>query len=233
MIETSKEENRRSLNLEYDTEPSDFHKLNLRISLPYIRNKRVLDVGCWSGQFERLAVKHVKKLYAIDPGVEAIKYASSNILGVEFSTGSVFDMPYSDSFFDAVTFLDVIEHLPKNKEGKALWEIRRVLKNGGYLIVSTPNKQLISVLLDPAYFLTGHRHYSKEHLINMLEGSGFKVVKVKQTAGIVRLLTTNVDYLFKHVFKTKINYPPLVKKRLKKEMRKGFVSNYVVARKIK
>lgn len=49
----------------------------------------------------------------------------------------VLDLPFEEKTFNLVYFTDVIEHLPKNTELKALAEIRRVLKNGGMLILST------------------------------------------------------------------------------------------------
>jgi len=46
-------------------------------------------------------------------------------------------LPYPDDSFDLITFTEVIEHLENHRQ--ALREIRRVLKQGGIVIVTTPN----------------------------------------------------------------------------------------------
>jgi len=48
-------------------------------------------------------------------------------------------LPYSNATFDIVNFMEVIEHIPQNAIGQVLSEIRRVLKPGGFLVISTPN----------------------------------------------------------------------------------------------
>lgn len=64
---------------------------------------------------------------------------------------------------------EVIEHIPPNTETHALRELFRVLKNGGSFLLSAPNDHLISKLLDPAYFLRGHRHYHINKIAKLME----------------------------------------------------------------
>ena len=73
-------------------------------------------------------------------------------------------MPFKDSYFDKVIFTEVLEHL-KNEE-KAISEISRVLKKGGTLLLTTPNKEVVP--LPP--LLNWHvRHYSDKELYNLLK----------------------------------------------------------------
>ena len=46
--------------------------------------------------------------------------------------------PYEDATFDVVLFCEILEHLIVDPI-KAIAEINRVLKQGGYLILTTPN----------------------------------------------------------------------------------------------
>ena len=69
---------------------------------------------------------------------------------------------------------DVIEHLPKDREEECLVGIKKILKDGGLLVISTPNNSLLSKILDPAWYF-GHRHYSKNVIIGILSKVGFKV----------------------------------------------------------
>lgn len=57
---------------------------------------------------------------------------------VKFVCGDATALPFPDKFFDALTMFDVLEHIPDDK--KAINEAKRVLKPGGFLLISTPNE---------------------------------------------------------------------------------------------
>ncbi|MBI5640420.1 MAG: class I SAM-dependent methyltransferase [Nitrospirae bacterium] len=48
-------------------------------------------------------------------------------------------LPFNNDMFDLVFYCDVLEHLPTPLVTTSLQEIKRVLKEEGYLIISTPN----------------------------------------------------------------------------------------------
>jgi len=58
--------------------------------------------------------------------------------GVRFVCGDATNLDFPDRSFDAVTMFDVIEHIPDDR--RALAEAFRVLRPGGYLLLSTPNE---------------------------------------------------------------------------------------------
>jgi SAM-dependent methyltransferase len=60
--------------------------------------------------------------------------------------------PFKDESFDLVTMLEVIEHLPNIP--RAIGEIARVLKPGGFAIVTTPNRLNIASRIH--YLQTGY-----------------------------------------------------------------------------
>lgn len=227
------ESTRRKVNLDFDQEPSFHHKFNLKFSLPYIKKCKVLDIGCWTGQFENLAVKHTKEIWGIDPGSEAIKIAKMLIPKAKFKIGNALDLKFKNKYFDAVTILDVIEHIPKGTEINCLKEIRRVLKPNGYLIISTPHSHLLSILLDPAYFLIGHRHYSEMKLKSLLYSAGFKTIKVKKTGGMFRLCVPLLQMFYKHILKRKLIVSKKIEEKIKSEYKNknAFAQINVVAKK--
>ena len=59
--------------------------------------------------------------------------------GVRFVCGDATRLEFEDGAFDAVTMFDVLEHVPDHE--RAVLEALRVLKPGGYLLVSTPNER--------------------------------------------------------------------------------------------
>lgn len=90
---------------------------------------KLLDAGCGEGV---LVEKYALQGWDIT-GVDK-NYASAYV-----KEGSITALPFADHTFDTVLCLDVLEHLYYNEQGKALSEIRRVLKPGGKIIFSCPN----------------------------------------------------------------------------------------------
>lgn len=126
------------------------HEIGLSLfgRIPRAQNEilQVLDVGCGMGEFiNRLSATgaNVVGVDGSDRCVESVKshthktrYPRCEQVNLEQSP-----LPHSDGTFDVVVSLDVIEHL-ENTEFY-LSEIYRVLKFGGYVIISTPNYDCI------------------------------------------------------------------------------------------
>lgn len=109
-------------------------------------------------------------------------------------------LPYEDDYFDFVTCIDVIEHLPVNPLG-LFKEIRRVVKKGGYFLLSSPNLFGLSetfkflrgkhpymdfdIWIKDKYYSHFREYTLKEH-IKLLELSGFKIVRKHKSAEAYR-----------------------------------------------
>lgn len=222
---------KRKLNKLFDTEPTLVHHLNYEIAEQYIREKKVLDVGCWTGQFEKLAIKSVKQIVGLDPDSAAIVYAKENNPKVKFVIGEAGHLPFPSNSFDTVVFSEVIEHLPQNTEAQALNEIKRVLKPKGILILATPNKHLLSILLDPAFFLSGHRHYSLKQLQSLVEQSGFQILEKFTRGNIFQSIDSNLKLLGKHFLNKNFTTPKWVQKKIKEGYSKGgFIGIHIIAK---
>ena len=57
---------------------------------------------------------------------------------VRFVCGDATALPFDNNSFDAVTMFDLLEHVPDDR--KAISEALRVLRPGGFLLISTPNE---------------------------------------------------------------------------------------------
>lgn len=230
------EKTRRKLNDETDTKPSLNHILFFEKSKKYVNNKKVLDIGCWTGQYEMLAKDCAKEIIGIDPGKQAIQKAKKihkENKNIKFQIGDALSLKFRKNCFDVVIFSEVLEHLPKGTEKKALSEINRVLKKKGTLILSTPNNHMASILLDPAYFLIGHRHYSMTYLTKTLPSCGFNIKISVKTGGFAMLICSNIDMIYKYIFRRRFSRPKIVKNIIIREYnRGGFAGNYIVAEKI-
>lgn len=107
------------------------------------KSSRVLDVGCGDGALSGQVFKRFGcEINGIDIEQKAIELAkekfSEHGYNGSFSIVDGYDYPFEDSYFDVVFCADVIEHVADPIQ--MLCEMRRVLRPGGVLIVSTPIK---------------------------------------------------------------------------------------------
>ena len=204
-------------------------KFNYAFSKRLVAGKKILDLGCWVGYFE-FAARSEKQIIGLDTSLHALKFAKKN-LSNSFVNASVFSLPFKPNSFDAACLWEVLEHLPKGSEANALQELHGVLKTGGFLFISTPNNNLFSNILDPA-FLFGHRHYSKQVLKKLLHKTGFELALAKEAGGFFKIADTFLMYLWKHLFHRKKPVIKIIDKMVEKEMNsKGFEHLYAIAKK--
>lgn len=144
---------------------------------------KVLDVGCGSGIMVESLTALDCEYWGIDPAEKMIADGQKRFAGmsnVHLAVGSAEKLDFPDNHFDAVLCMGVLERVPDDKN--ALAEMVRVLKPGGTLMVTVPNKfspyflwrdyvfYPVVSLLRPFYFkirgwkrrpvIPGHRMYS-------------------------------------------------------------------------
>lgn len=105
---------------------------------------RVLDIACGEGYGSALLAQGAASVVGVDVAADAVeharrKYAANHL---EFREGKAEAIPATDGEFDAVVSFETIEHLTDHAAFVA--EVRRVLKPGGLLIMSSPDKHFYS-----------------------------------------------------------------------------------------
>lgn len=114
---------------------------------------KVLDLGCGSGAFTTFVARAVGeqgKVYAVDIQPAMLKQLerklarveNQDIENIELKQASAYQLPFEDGALDLVYMVTVLEEIPDR--GRALREIKRVLKPGGILSVT-------ELLPDPDY----------------------------------------------------------------------------------
>jgi SAM-dependent methyltransferase len=101
-------------------------------------DKRVLEIGCGKGLNLALLSSRGCQLYGIDTNFDYLKQASMIKGNIVLSLMDGERLAFKDAFFDAVILIDVLEHIPDDRQ--TIKEAHRVLKPGGRLILKVPNK---------------------------------------------------------------------------------------------
>ncbi len=214
------------------TEAKGEHKFYFSFSKNYIKNKKVLDIGSWTGPYETLIYNLAKEITAVDVEEKALKVLKKNLPDVVCVKAYSHKLPFKVEMFDVVTFWDVIEHIPVGYEPRTLAEINKVLKKNGYLFLATVNKNFWSDLLDPAFWLAGHRHYTEKQLVEMLKDAGFRVEEVKKTGSFISSFYALSFYFFKHILRTKMPTIPYIERKMEKDISSpGFIQIAIRAKK--
>jgi SAM-dependent methyltransferase len=196
-----------------------------------LKGADVLDVGCWTGGFLSLLNGMAKNMTAVDVEPAALEIAKSILPQARVIEASVLGLPFEDGSFDTVTLWAVLEHLPLDSEAKALKELRRVLRPGGYLAINVPNASFLSKALDPIYFLKGHRHYDLEEMAVMLEEAGFSVERSAIMGGWLSAFSFILFCIWKYlVRKPQPDWPRYRSAVERDATQEGFLELYILAR---
>ena len=111
-----------------------------------VKGKVVLDIACGTGYGSALLSEKAQYVYGVDISPETIEYCKQNYnkCNLSFQEGNVCEIPLEDHKVDIVVSYETIEHISEENQLKFKKEIKRVLKQNGLLIMSTPNKYVYS-----------------------------------------------------------------------------------------
>ncbi|WP_326583038.1 class I SAM-dependent methyltransferase [Streptomyces sp. NBC_00481] len=162
--------------------------------------RTILDIGCGDGTAAATAAPLLPghRIIGVDWSQDALRRARTRVpyaIRGELADGG---LPFRSESADAVLFSEVIEHLVD--PDAALDEIRRVLRPGGHLMLSTPNlaawynRALLLAGVQPVFSevslrgihgrpgteVVGHlRLYTARALREFVAASGFEVVRLR------------------------------------------------------
>ena len=139
--------------------------------------RRLLDVGCATGAFLTVAREAGWRVSGLEIGRASRDYASGT-LGLDVQRRSIYEFEPPAAAYDAVAFLEVIEHLERPVE--ALRRIHRMLSPGGLLLLTTPNyDSLYRRLFGARWWVVNceDEHivlFNRDSLAGMLRDAGFE-----------------------------------------------------------
>lgn len=145
-------------------------------------NGRVLDIGYGNGYLLRkLYKKQVVDLYGIDISDAAKKMATKKnkkafrANRLHLSVGDCCNLPYEESFFDAVTSINTIYFW--NDTVKGLSEIHRTLKKGKSFYNIIYSKEYLDTI---KYTQIGYKKFELDELEEYGKQAGFENVEIKE-----------------------------------------------------
>jgi 2-polyprenyl-3-methyl-5-hydroxy-6-metoxy-1,4-benzoquinol methylase len=134
----------------------------------------LLDVGCSTGAFVRLARNSGFDAQGIDLSERAVSYGRDH-LSLPLRAGDFTAGMFAEASFDVVTLWATLEHLPD--PGAFLAEASRVARPGGALLISVPNhRSLTQRILGPRNRYVGVDHlnyFSGRTLRTLVASHGF------------------------------------------------------------
>jgi len=163
---------------------------------PIIANGKLLDIGCGSGEYLNVIRQFGWDTYGIELNEKAVYIAQS--AGLKVKKGSAEETRYGDSFFDVVRMWNLLEHTISPR--RALSEVARILKKGGYLLVFVPNFYSV----DRKYFgkywagieIPRHlHHFSAKSLESYLKEAGLVIERRMYPGTIFSLLVPTMKIL--------------------------------------
>jgi 2-polyprenyl-3-methyl-5-hydroxy-6-metoxy-1,4-benzoquinol methylase len=173
-------------------EPSDF-AMRSRFLLDRVQaGERVLDVGCAEGRFTAQLAQAGADVVGIDVAEEPLRRARARHPQLDLRLvrdEGPWDL--DDASFDVVWAGEVLEHVLDT----AAWlsEVRRVLRSGGSLLVSTPahGRLALARLALSRHAFAAHfdprgdhlRFYSSDTLTRLIGEFGFQEIRVRSRGG--------------------------------------------------
>ena len=161
---------------EYCADQSDFPYLdNFLEFIP--KHSSVLDVGSGPGFFAKYIFDKGFQIQGVDLSKKMIEIAKENYPQINFSLMDMRQLVFPQHSFDAVLCAYSIIHIPTKEVYETLKGFKRVLKNGGYILIVTPSGKPDKNIFEPLF---GKKMFfnlfTKTRIVKVLSSSGFDVI---------------------------------------------------------
>jgi 2-polyprenyl-3-methyl-5-hydroxy-6-metoxy-1,4-benzoquinol methylase len=179
----------------------------------YKKTGRLLDIGCYTGLFMKLAIDQGWEAKGLEPSKWAAQIGERNYK-LDIINGNTGLLKSLKDGFDLITMWDVIEHLSNPKE--ALQNIHSLLKNDGVFVLSTMRCQSLFYNLSGnlwPWFMRMHLYYFTEKTITrLLSDCGFRVINIRPYTHYIGLDYLSYKFSIFHSIMAKLAKNRLLKK---------------------
>jgi len=161
----------------------------IRENSEYLRGN-ILDVGSGAGPYRKY-IRFMSRYIGLDRS-ERVK---------PDVCGQSTQIPFKENCFDSVICTEVLEHLKEPET--CLLEIKRVLKNGGYLYITAPQCWGLHYEPDDYWRFTSH---SLEYLIKK---SGLELIRTERIGGIFSMVGVRLTDVYYTIIKKTFFFLPV------------------------
>ncbi len=139
-------------------------------------DRDVLEAGCGEGYGANLIADVARRVIGLDYDEATVAHVRARYPRVDMRHGNLAGLPLADGAVDVVVNFQVIEHLWD--QGQFVRECLRVLRPGGCLLMSTPNRITFSPGRDTPINPFHTRELNAAELTDLLTAAGFTVDSV-------------------------------------------------------
>jgi GT2 family glycosyltransferase/SAM-dependent methyltransferase len=145
-----------------DIEVEHLHRYHAAAEL--VGGLRVLDIACGEGYGSSILAQRAASVVGIDISADAVAHAQAHYVreNLRFAVGSCVQIPIDDASVDAIVSFETIEHVAEQED--TLREFARVLRPGGWLCISCPDRLEYSDL----------PHFSNQYHVRELYANEFR-----------------------------------------------------------
>ena len=149
------------------------HEVAYRHCADICAGQDVLEAGCGEGYGADLIATVARRVVAVDYDATTVEHVRSRYPRVQVLAGNLAAVPMPDASVDTVVNFQVIEHLWDQPQ--FITECLRLLRPGGRLLMSTPNRITFTPGSDTPLNPFHTRELNAVEMVELLESGGFAV----------------------------------------------------------
>ena len=130
--------------------------------------QKILEIGCGEGSLLQMLAPR-NEAHGVDISASGVERTRAKGIPCHLADASNEVLPYNDGDFDIVITLETVEHV--ENPHRMLWEIKRVVKEGGRLLISVPGERVYHPFIYPGLF-------TKTNFSEFLRLNGFEIQEV-------------------------------------------------------
>lgn len=164
--------------------------------------QNVCDAGCGCGIYTSKLLYHGFAVSGFDISEDAVQIAKSHAGSAALKTANILSTDYPSSFFDAIVSIDVLDHMSFDDARRALTELHRIVKPGGYICFTLDT-------IDDEYRTEPHIQNDQGDLIYMEGKWAGMIFHAYNRQEIPKLLPAETDY---HIEESSDHYTVILSK---------------------
>ena len=166
--------------------------------IPFVPNGKALDIGCGNGKFMRTMNSIGWQFEGVEFNPIAVEICHK--AGLKVFHGDLKSAAFKNNSFDLISARHIIEHIPDPEN--FMGEIARILKNGGRIVIRTPNSQALGRRWFGAKWFANEvpRHlilYNLHNLNMLAERHGLRLI-IEKTFTTPKIILNSWDYFIEN-----------------------------------